>query len=210
VVAAPISEEFFFRLVLQSWLEKVELAMWVAEQRATSESAADGDPFASPTESAVQPPVDVSQLAPGIFPMFGGRDLLGRPLPEGDEASVVLSYDYWQRRFGGDVSVIDQRLPGAAGAPPRTVVGVMPEDFIFPYRSMLGPSGFSQAQNPDIWLLLTPQTGFRMVNAAGQPSRSIHHLSVLARPKPGFSTGEALRQGCFNRPVKGACHPHPG
>ena len=113
--------------------------------------------------------------------MLGRPALIGRGLQAGDEQSVVLSYAYWQRRFGGDPDILGKPVPRPAGAPAFTVVGVMPEDFVFPYRSMLAPSGFSRAQQPDVWILLTPQTGFRMVDATGQPSRTIHMLAVVAR-----------------------------
>jgi len=41
--------------------------------------------------------------------------------------SVILSYGYWQRRFGGDRSVIGRVLQ--VDSQPRTIVGVMPRNF---------------------------------------------------------------------------------
>lgn len=41
--------------------------------------------------------------------------------------SVMLSYGYWQRRFGGDPSVIGRVLQ--VDSQPRTIVGVMPRNF---------------------------------------------------------------------------------
>lgn len=130
-------------------------------------------------------------VTPGMFRMLGHRALYGRGLQEGDEQSVVLSHHYWQQRFGSDPTVIGRSMPGPPGAPARTIVGVMPESFVFPYRSMLGPSGFSRAQTADVWLLLTMQNGFRMVDASGQPSRTIHMLSVIGRIKPGVTFAAA-------------------
>jgi putative ABC transport system permease protein len=131
-------------------------------------------------------------VTPGMFRMLGHQALFGRGLQEGDEQNVVLSYTYWQRRFGSDPNVIGQHMPGPAGAPARTIVGVMPASFIFPYRSMLGPSGFSRAQTADVWVILSPQApGSRMLGADGQPSRTIHMLSVIGRLKPGVSMASA-------------------
>src|SRR5262245_6701001 len=45
----------------------------------------------------------------------------------GSEQTVVLSYAFWQRKFGGDVGVIGRQL--AVAATPRTVIGVMPQGF---------------------------------------------------------------------------------
>jgi putative ABC transport system permease protein len=138
--------------------------------------------------------VDTIQSAwvtPGMFRMLGHQALYGRGLQESDEQHVVLSHHYWQRRFGSDPNVIGRSMPGPAGAPSRTIVGVMPESFVFPYRSMLGPSGFSRAQTADVWVLLTMQNGFRMLDGSGQPSRTIHMLSVIGRIKPGVTLAEA-------------------
>src|SRR5579872_3600635 len=41
--------------------------------------------------------------------------------------SVILSYGYWQRRFGGDPAVIGRILQ--VDSQPRTIVGVMPRNF---------------------------------------------------------------------------------
>ena len=46
--------------------------------------------------------------------------------PHGSKA-VMLSYGYWQRRFGGDRSVIGRSI--AIDAQPREIVGVMPKGF---------------------------------------------------------------------------------
>jgi hypothetical protein len=74
---------------------------------------------------------------------------------------------------------------------PYAIVGVAAPDFLFPYKAMLGPSGFTRATLPDLWLMLPPKSN-RMVDAAGQPVRSVHFLAVIGRLKPGASL-EAAR-----------------
>ena len=62
-----------------------------------------------------------------------------------------------------------------------TIAGVMPEDFAFPYRSMLGPSGFTRALQADLWIPLTPAGETR----AGRRERAAepdHSLSRGHRP----------------------------
>jgi putative ABC transport system permease protein len=136
--------------------------------------------------------LQASWVTAGVFRMLGHQALWGRGLQEGDEQSVVLSHHYWQRRFGSDPGVIGQPLPGPPGAPALTIVGVMPAAFVFPYRSMLGPSGFSRAQTADVWVPLIPRsTASRMLDGSGQPSRTIHMLSVVGRLKPGVSLNQA-------------------
>jgi putative ABC transport system permease protein len=41
----------------------------------------------------------------------------------------MLTYGYWQRRFGGDTSIVGRTL--TIDSRPRTVIGVMPEEFRF-------------------------------------------------------------------------------
>ncbi len=58
--------------------------------------------------------------------------LLGRWLEAGDEVPssahhVMLSYAYWQRRFGGDPKVVGRTI--TVDAAPTEIVGVMPQGF---------------------------------------------------------------------------------
>src|SRR5262249_48233109 len=64
----------------------------------------------------------------------------------------------------------------------------------FPYRSMLGPSGVTQAMAPDMWfpLLTGPnQGGGQYLDATGQPNRTIHYLAVVARLVPSATIDQA-------------------
>ena len=45
---------------------------------------------------------------------------------------VVLSYGFWQRRFGGQASIVNQQL--TFNNKSYTVIGVMPQDFQYPAR----------------------------------------------------------------------------
>ncbi|MGE0438858.1 MAG: ADOP family duplicated permease [Gemmatimonadales bacterium] len=70
-----------------------------------------------------------------FFDTFGVRPLLGRtPRPDehaaGRDAIVVLGYDLWQRRFGGDPAVVG-RIEMIDGKP-HQIVGVMPRGFAQP------------------------------------------------------------------------------
>ncbi|MEO8660575.1 MAG: ABC transporter permease, partial [Bryobacteraceae bacterium] len=54
----------------------------------------------------------------------------GTPQPgsfSGRSSTILLSYGYWQRRFGGDRSVIGRNI--TVDSVPRDIVGVMPQGF---------------------------------------------------------------------------------
>lgn len=68
----------------------------------------------------------------GVLQALAVPPLLGRALSAADQVhngpkSVMLSYGYWRRRFGGDVSVIGRTID--INSHPRTIVGVMPRAF---------------------------------------------------------------------------------
>jgi putative ABC transport system permease protein len=146
--------------------------------------------------------VEVAQgaiVTPGMFALLGRTPALGRTFARGETRGVViLSHGYWQRRFGSDPGVIGRVLPLVdqvaamnAGSPLRGahIIGVMPPDFVFPYRSMLGPSGFSRATDVDIWLPLAFE-GDRFVDAGGY-NRRVRMLAAVARLKPEASVESA-------------------
>jgi putative ABC transport system permease protein len=140
---------------------------------------------------------DIAQAAvitPGMFALLGRSPLLGRTFRDGDpDASVVLSHEYWRRRFGQDAAIVGRTIAIAGVAGPVTILGVMPDDFVFPYRSMLGPSGFTRATEADLWLPLTPTADARLVDATGQPNRTIHYLAVIGRLAPSAALDRATR-----------------
>ena len=65
----------------------------------------------------------------GVHPMLGTAFQLGDDAP-GAPMTAVLSYTFWQRRLGGDPSVVGKQLTIQGG--PVTVLGVMPPNVWFP------------------------------------------------------------------------------
>ncbi len=129
-------------------------------------------------------------VAPGMFALLGRSALVGRTFDASAPAGaasheVILSYDFWQRRYGGDRGVIGRQVT-ISGTSNYTVVGVMPESFVFPYRSMLGPSGYVNASTADVWVPMYFNGGF-YVDASGQPVRQLRALALVGRLKPGVS-----------------------
>jgi MacB-like periplasmic core domain len=70
--------------------------------------------------------------------VLGTSAKLGRTLQPGDDKpesrrTVVLGHGFWQRQFGGDPDIIGRTL--VLSDVPYTVVGVMPENLLFPSRA---------------------------------------------------------------------------
>ncbi|HKE55671.1 MAG TPA: ABC transporter permease, partial [Pyrinomonadaceae bacterium] len=79
----------------------------------------------------------VGQVSADLFPILRVNAALGRVFINDEDQPgatpvVVLSYSLWQRRFGGQTSVLNQ--PVTLNAKSYTVIGVMPKDFLFPTR----------------------------------------------------------------------------
>ena len=85
-------------------------------------------------------PVEVAEISPVAFPLTRVPPLLGRPLVDADAAIgaenvVVIGYDLWHSRFNADSSVIGRTVQ--LSRVPATVVGVMPEEFLFPINHQI-------------------------------------------------------------------------
>ena len=78
---------------------------------------------------------DGAFVTANTFDVVRVRPLLGRGFVTGDDSpgapmTIVLGYGPWQRRFGGDPTVIGKVL--RVNGRPATIIGVMPEKFAFP------------------------------------------------------------------------------
>lgn len=98
-------------------------------------------------------PVAGARVSPALFAVLGLRPIIGQPFgPEhalpGGESVVVIGYDLWQRRFGGDASIIGKQV--TLSGQPFTVTGVMPAGFTFPRGAEL-PSAFTFGLRTEVW-----------------------------------------------------------
>ena len=153
--------------------------------------------FLTPVQFQSRPDLDPEliqalTLSPDLLRLLGRPPLLGRVFNDVEtEPAAILSHAFWKRTFGGDANVVGRTVTVSGAAAPVRIVGVMPEDFVFPYRSMLGPSGFSRALSADVWLPHNPRGDGRFLDQAGQPVRIPHYLGVIGRLKDGKSIDEA-------------------
>ena len=126
--------------------------------------------------------VEVSPVTANFLPLLGVEPLYGRHFTAEEEAVggprvVILSYGLWQRRYGGDPSIVGRsiRLDGLD----QTVVGILPRDF----RLWLPAEAFL-ITDAQIWKPL-------QYNYANQPPRNFTLFTVFGRLKPGVTFAQA-------------------
>ena len=118
--------------------------------------------------------VPAVDLTDGVLPMLGIAPLRGRWFSLADDApnapgTAMLSWGYWQRRFGGDPTVIGRRLIIDGKA--REVIGIMPREFRF------------MDMKPDVFLALQFDRGKVFIGNFS--------YQAAARLKPGVTIEQA-------------------
>ncbi len=147
------------------------------------------------------------RVTAGTLQALDVRPLIGRWFTDAEHGPaaqgpwpILLSYAFWQRRFGGDEAVLDRELsieaPGGNGTlrsnGSARVVGILPPDFKFLDRSA-----------PDV-----------IVAVRLDPARQAHgayQWQMLARLKPGATLAGARADLERMRPIwRNAWPPFPG
>jgi predicted permease len=124
----------------------------------------------------------------GFFQVLGVGSAIGRVFTTAEDRAetpyAVISYNYWQRRFGGRADVLGKTLTMRKAA--LTIIGVAEPGFI----------GETSGQQPDLWISMRMQP--RVI-----PGRDLLHdtppakamwLNVFGRLKPGVTPAYAEAQ----------------
>src|SRR3984885_2194865 len=130
----------------------------------------------------------------GVLPMLGVTPVVGRLFNRRDDSAgtpqtVVLSYGYWQRKFGGASSVVGRSI--TVDGKPREIIGVLPQGFRFLDQS-------------DDAALFLPFQWDRNKTKLGNFSES-----ALARLKPGVTLEQASTDMARLLPVVLRSFPAP-
>ncbi len=150
---------------------------WQARNRVFTDMLATRFVTASLTGDGQPEQLSGKKVTPNFFDVLGVQPVWGRPFTVEEDKSqtpvVVLSYNLWRRRFGGDEAIIGRTI--LMNGVPTKVVGVMPKDFFF-----------SDRKNSDYWvpMAFTPEQWAR---------RQTHFLTVVARLKPGVTAEQAQK-----------------
>ena len=128
--------------------------------------------------------VQAENVSGNFFSVLGVNTIRGRALTAEDDRAgnphsvAVISYGFWQRRFGLDPAVVGRNI--ILKDVPFTIIGVAPPGF----------SGFEVGRSPDLWwpLQMTPQVypGSRILNG-----RTYWWLHLMGRLRPGTTAAQA-------------------
>lgn len=149
----------------------------------------------------------------GALPILGVQPYRGRWFSERDDRpkqpmTVMLSYAYWQRRFGGSDSAIGKNL--TINGRSCQIIGVMPEGFQFlDYRpEIVLPFQFNRGEavigNFSYNALARLKPGVTITEADADVARMLPILIRKFPPAPGLSLAmiEQARLGPDVRPLK--------
>lgn len=124
------------------------------------------------------------------FSVFGLRPILGRffntkdAMGPASDPYAVISYDYWQRRFGGSNSVIGTQIDLYGTI--LTIIGVTPKNF----------HGETSGQYPDMWVplmmepLVKPNRNW-LQDDSNKDLTKVMWLHVFGRLNPGVTKDQA-------------------
>ncbi len=124
-------------------------------------------------------PANGEMVSGNFFSALGAPAALGRALTEEDDragnpqAVAVISYGFWQRRFGGDAAVLGKRI--TLDDTPFTIIGVAPQKFF----------GFQVGGKADLWYPL------QMAGDQALSNRYGDWLQVMGRLRPEASATQA-------------------
>jgi putative ABC transport system permease protein len=149
-----------------------------------------------PLEDGTPEQTRVAFVTTNFFRLLGGRIVFGRdfypedgiPQPAAPPATAqqppprlplvaILSYEYFQRRFGGNTAALGHPML-AGGQPSPVIVGVLA-----PHFRLYFPPEADQESSPDFWI--ANRLGY---DAANRNAFSIH---AVGRLKPGVSVEQA-------------------
>lgn len=121
------------------------------------------------------------------FRVMGLKPLIGRTFSEAETANptapvVILGYDLWQRKFGGDRHIVGQTIRMSRRDVPPTVIGVMPPGVRFlPSPGAADEPNYNVNAAVDFWVPHSPDP-----KALNEP-----YWDVVGRLRPGVSLAQA-------------------
>jgi len=126
--------------------------------------------------------IEGSEVSGAFFDTLGVGTVLGRPLTLADDkrggpGAAVLSYDFWQRAYGGRVDILGR--PISLNGHPFPIVGVAAPGF----------SGVQIGHAVDVMVPICIEAILNPENNS-LDRRGDWWLNIIGRPKPGYSPAQ--------------------
>jgi putative ABC transport system permease protein len=126
---------------------------WKKSARSFEQMAMIGGDVANLTGSGEPIRVNRARVSPALFRILGVKAEMGRTLLDEEDSAgrddvVVINYELWQSRFGGDPGIVGRTLK--LNDRPYRIVGVLPATFHFPKLSQLYAMTIAQ-ERPQVW-----------------------------------------------------------
>ncbi|PYP19365.1 MAG: hypothetical protein DMD54_02930 [Gemmatimonadetes bacterium] len=133
-----------------------------------------------------------------FFEVLGARPVVGRALRAADDVSgaapvAVLSYGIWQRRFGGDRTIVGRQLLTYDDGMSYTIIGVMPQGLAYP-------------RGTDFWTPVVPSSLPKDLYVIGRLAPGASATNARDELTAFFSRAEASP---WQRNLRGVVHTLP-
>jgi predicted permease len=141
--------------------------------------------------------VAATDVTDGALPLLGAKPVLGRVFSREDDLpgtpeTVVLTYGYWKRKFGGEESVLGRTV--TVDGKPRQIIGVLPQNFQFMDNydtEMFLPFQWDRAKrflgNFSYRGVARLKPGVTQAQATADVARMLPIVNQSFAPPPGFS-----------------------
>ncbi len=166
------------RGIFQEQVSPPDYRDWTEEQRVFEQIAALREQPAVLTGAQLPERVETAVISPSAFELLGVKPALGRTFSSaeaepGRDRVALLSYGFWQRRFGGDPGIVGRNI--IVDGSSLAIIGVMPREF----RLLDTPS--------ELWIPYT-------LDAKELSQRGFRTLRVIGRLKAGVSRERAAAE----------------
>src|SRR5215212_7674880 len=148
---------------------------WRDQTKVFQELAAYNSQHFSLNEGEQPERVPGASVTPSLFRVLAASAERGRTFSEeegkpGADQVVLIRHSLWRERFGSDPDIVGRSV--RIDNRPRTVVGVMPDEFDFPLNAC------------EVWAPLA-------FDAEDAQNRGNHYLQVVGLMRPGVSVAQA-------------------
>jgi putative ABC transport system permease protein len=148
---------------------------WRDQTKVFEELAAYNSQHFSLNEGEQPERVPGASVTPSLFRVLAARAERGRTFTEeegkpGSDSVILIKHSLWRERFGSDPDIVGRSV--RIDNRPRTIVGVMPDEFDFPLNAC------------EVWAPL-------VFDAEDAQNRGNHYLQVVGLMRPGVTVAQA-------------------